>query len=77
MKHLKDVEESYAEHGWFAIKWGFFIMWTGLASIIHGIFPFLFQFTAPKNLLRLQKLMEDRKEQERIKRVQGKDPRSV
>lgn len=65
-KHLKEVGETYQQHGWFAIKWGFFILWTGVASIIHGIFPFLLPFEAPKNLLRLQKLMEQRKEEERI-----------
>jgi len=68
-KHLNDVEESYCQHGWFAIKWGLYIVCTGLASIIHGIFPFLFPFTAPKNLLKLHKIMEDRKEEERIRKA--------
>lgn len=67
-KHLTDVEEGYFEHGWFAIKWGIFIVGTGLASIIHGILPFLFPFTAPKNLLKLHKMMEERKEEERIRK---------
>ena len=65
--HLQNVKETYSQHGWFAIKWGFYIIWTGLASVIHGIFPFLFPFTAPKNILKLKKMMDDRQEEERIK----------
>ena len=66
-KHLQDVKESYFFHGWFAIKWGFFILYTGIASIIHGIFPFLFPFTAPKNILKIKKMMDLRQEEQRFK----------
>lgn len=64
--HLSDVKESYWRHGWFAVKWGFFLVWTGVVSILHGIFPFLFPFLAPKNVLKMKALMDERNEEERI-----------
>jgi len=61
-RHLKQVEQNYAGHGLFALKWGFFLIWTGFASIIHGLVPGLFQFTAPRNLQRLNELLKTRRE---------------
>lgn len=66
--HLELVGETYAQHGRFAIRWGFFLVWTGVASIVHGIFPSLFPFTAPRNILKLKALMDQRSEEERIER---------
>ena len=67
-EHLELVDESYTEHGGFAIRWGFFLVWTGFASIVHGLVPSLFPFTAPRNILKLKALMDERSEEERIKR---------
>lgn len=57
-KHLESVNQSYVFHGSFAIKWGFYLVWTGVASIIHGIFPSFFPFTAPRNIARLTQLVK-------------------
>lgn len=59
-KHLATVGESYSTHGWFAVKWGFFLIFTGLASVIHGIVPAWFPFTAPRNIVKLKKLVDER-----------------
>lgn len=66
-EHLKYVRESYWVHGRFAVKWGFYLIWLGIASILHGFFPFLLKFQAPKGILRLKKLMDERGEEERIR----------
>jgi len=46
--HLKNVEESYFAHLYFAIWAGILLTSIGLVSIIHGIFPFLFSRTPDK-----------------------------
>jgi hypothetical protein len=71
IQHLKSVNESYFQHGFFAVKWGLFLVITGIVSIIHGFFPFLFPFMAPKNVLKLKKVLDDRKEDERIRQIEG------
>lgn len=52
-KHLSDINESYFLHMKHALFFGFSMLVGGLACIIHGIFPFLFQKTASNILLRL------------------------
>lgn len=68
--HLELVRESYSVHGWFAIKWGFYLIWLGIASILHGIFPFMLKFHTPQGILRLKKLMDERHEEERMRLAQ-------
>lgn len=41
-QHLRDIGESYGEHFMAATGFGFRMVRTGLACMIHGIFPFLF-----------------------------------
>lgn len=71
IKHLKSVEEDYFEHAFFAIKWGLFLLITGLISVIHGFLPFLFPFVAPKNVLKLKKVMDERNEEDRIRSAES------
>jgi hypothetical protein len=52
-QHLKENNESYFKHGFFALKWGFIIISLGLASILHAIFPFIFKYHAPKGILKI------------------------
>jgi len=59
-QHLKEANESYVTHGSFALKWGFFLIFTGIISILHGIVPALFPFQAPKNVLRVARLIQER-----------------
>lgn len=72
-KHLKDVHETYFSHAWFAIKWGFFLILIGIASLIHAIFPFLFAFTAPRGVIRIYKIIQKRGELYRILQSQNEN----
>lgn len=71
-RHLEHVQESYGVHGLFAIKWGFYLIWLGITSILHGIFPFMLKFYTPQGILKLKKLMDERNEEERMRRDQQK-----
>jgi hypothetical protein len=46
--HLRDVGESYLEHGFFACRYGAKMTWGGIAAFIHGVFPFLFKTTGSR-----------------------------
>ena len=39
MRHLKEIQESYWEHLWFALSVAFVL-------IVHGLFPFLWSMKA-------------------------------
>jgi hypothetical protein len=58
--HLELVQQEYPEHFWFAQKWGLYLIWTGIASMIHGLIPALFPFTAPRNVLKIARMIHDR-----------------
>jgi len=42
MKHLKDVNMTYMEHGTFAWMLALKLFLLSLISLVHGIFPFIF-----------------------------------
>jgi len=42
MKHLKDVNMTYMEHGMFAWILALKLFLLSLISLVHGIFPFIF-----------------------------------
>lgn len=44
-KHPHSVGETYLEHMLFALKFGFGLLWGGVACIIHSVFTFWFQKT--------------------------------
>ena len=46
--HPNEVGESYLEHGAFACRYGAKMTLGGLAAIVHGLFPFLFQTTGSR-----------------------------
>ena len=46
--HPREVGESYLEHGLFACRYGAKMTAGGLAALVHGIFPFLFQTTGSR-----------------------------
>ena len=46
--HPRDVGESYLQHGLFACRYGVKMTAGGLAALVHGIFPFLFQTTGSR-----------------------------
>jgi hypothetical protein len=46
--HPRDVGETYLEHGVFACRYGAKMTLGGLAAVLHGVFPFLFQSTGSR-----------------------------
>ena len=46
--HPHSVGESYVEHGLFACRYGAKMTLGGIAALLHGIFPFLFQTTGSR-----------------------------
>jgi hypothetical protein len=52
-KHLRDIGETYGEHFVAASGFGLRMATTGLACMIHGIFPFLFERTGSEMVRRL------------------------
>ena len=59
-KHPNSVNETYWQHLKFAISCGVKMLFAGLVSIIHGIFPFLFQTTGSTIILNLAKNFSSR-----------------
>tara|TARA_B100001142_G_scaffold317399_1_gene358296 strand:+ start:1010 stop:1192 length:183 start_codon:yes stop_codon:yes gene_type:complete len=57
-KHLKEAGKSYWEHFKFAFIAGFILIYAGITSIIHAIFPCFFQFTSLKIVKYLLKQAE-------------------
>jgi hypothetical protein len=51
--HLKKSNTTYIAHLTWAVYAGFVLIGTGFASIIHGLFPFLFDGTAAKTIINM------------------------
>ena len=60
-KHPKEVNETYLEHMWCAVKFYCKLTILSYAAIIHAVFPFLFQTTASSGVKKLNDCMKDRK----------------
>lgn len=52
-KHLEASKETYISHLFWAIMAGFKLIGAGFASILHGIHPGFFPFTAAKTVVDL------------------------
>jgi hypothetical protein len=50
-KHLNKSKVTYLEHLRWAILAGLRLIYSGIASIVHGIFPSLFDGVAPKTVI--------------------------
>ena len=46
--HPHSVGETYLEHALFACRYGTRMTLGGIAAVLHGIFPFLFQKTGSR-----------------------------
>jgi len=57
-KHLKEAGKSYWEHFKFAFIARFILIYAGITSIVHAIFPCFFQFTSLKIVKYLLKKAE-------------------
>jgi hypothetical protein len=53
LNHLNESNKSYKKHLFGAIKNGFLLIITGIVSIIHGIFPFLFTSFSAKTIINI------------------------
>ena len=57
--HPHSVGESYLQHGLFACRYGAKMTAGGLAALLHGIFPFLFQTTGSRITRELHAALEE------------------
>ena len=57
--HPHSVGESYLEHGLFACRYGAKMTAGGLAALLHGVFPFLFQATGSRITRELAASLEE------------------
>ena len=48
--HPNAVGETYGEHFGVATTFGFTLIGAGLASVLHGVFPWLFQTTGSRTV---------------------------
>ena len=60
-KHPKEVNESYLEHMWCAMKFHCTLLRLSLCALIHGIFPFLCETTASDGIKKLNDCMRNRR----------------
>ena len=60
-KHPKEVNETYLEHMWCAVKFYCKLTILSYAAIIHAIFPFLCETTASDCIKELNDCMQKRK----------------
>lgn len=56
-KHPRDIGETYFEHFRAASSFGFRMITGGLACMVHGIFPFMFEKTGSKKIRHLHDKM--------------------
>jgi hypothetical protein len=56
--HPRDVGETYLAHGLFACRFGAKMTAGGLAALLHGVFPFLFQTTGSRITRELHATLE-------------------
>ena len=57
--HPREVGETYLEHGAFACRYGLKMTLGGIAALIHGFFPFLFQKTGSRITRELNATLEE------------------
>jgi len=60
-QHLKEMNETYLEHWWFAQKGGWRMVIAGLACVIHGFIPDIFVTTATDARRKSEQEMVERK----------------
>lgn len=60
LQHPREVRESYFEHMGVATRFGFLMVRSGLACMVHGIVPALFTRTGSSTVKRLYGEMRQR-----------------
>jgi len=56
--HPRDVGETYLEHARFACRYGAKMTLGGIAAVLHGLLPFLFQTTGSRITRELNETLE-------------------
>jgi hypothetical protein len=64
MRHPSAVGETYIEHMGNALKFSFTFLQLAVIAYIHAFFPFIFVNTGSEKVKELNKLMQNRREQE-------------
>jgi hypothetical protein len=58
--HPKSIGETYLQHLWFTTRMSLRLIATGLALLLHGLFPFLFTGTASREFDAIYNIMKNR-----------------
>ena len=56
--HPRSVGETYLEHAMFACRYGVKMTLGGIAALVHGVFPFLFEKTGSRITRELNATLE-------------------
>ena len=67
--HPNDVGESYLEHCAFACRYGVKMTLGGVAAVLHGLFPFLFQTTGSRITRELNATLEQSAARARLRKA--------
>lgn len=51
--HLKNSNMGYFYHMSHASLYGFRLIWAGVKSIIHGIFPVVWKYDGPRTIIKI------------------------
>ena len=57
--HPSEVGESYLRHGLFACRFGAKMTLGGIAALVHGLMPFLFESTGSRITRELNATLEE------------------
>ena len=57
--HPREVGESYLRHGLFACRFGAKMTLGGIAALVHGLMPFLFESTGSRITRELNATLEE------------------
>jgi hypothetical protein len=60
-RHPRSVDETYGEHMAMAWSFAFPMLLGGLACLVHGVFPFLFETTGSRCVKRLHERLDRRR----------------
>ena len=60
MKHLKDVNMTYIQHFYYAIKLSARLYYLSYISLVHAIFPCLFTETVSSDICKINEKLNNR-----------------
>jgi hypothetical protein len=69
--HPREFGEGYLEHCLFAMRYGVKMTLGGLAAIVHGLAPFLFQSTGSRITRELNRTLDESRARAAARREDG------